>query len=249
MADDTTDALQAGIEAAQEAGETEKAAALYRRQQGTTDPYGLEPGPVPAAEGDSEGDVQPTDADAVDLAAIQRMPSGGMDDYQPWSALTEAEQNDEFESVMSRADPEMARRELGVAWPGGEYDRNVAFVTATAGAVSNTAAALRVLEAVGVADHPELIKWMANVGRLLAVVPGDAATIPTSKSKGKPMTNTMDTKAIEERIDAIEDDIDRAKSRGDYTKANALYAAQQSLYRRLPGGSDPAVGSSGGPTT
>ncbi len=48
---DATDAQQAGIEAAQAKGDTETAQALYRRQQGTSGPYGLE-APVHTSEGD-----------------------------------------------------------------------------------------------------------------------------------------------------------------------------------------------------
>ena len=47
---DTSDEIQAQIEEATNAGDHAKAAALYRQQQGTTDPYGLEPAPVPAVE-------------------------------------------------------------------------------------------------------------------------------------------------------------------------------------------------------
>ena len=186
-----------------------------------------------------------TDDAVADPSDIQGLPSGSMDAYVPWDTLTEGEQDDAFEDVFARADPEMARRELQVTWPGGDYESNVAFVNAMANALPNGAAALRVLEAVGVADHPELIKALAWVGRQLAGVPGDATTIGTTTTKGKPMSNP---KAIESQIRDMDKAMDKAKAEGDRGELGRLYQAQQGLYRRLPGGSDPVVGSSGGPT-
>ena len=47
---DTADALQSQIDDAKAAGDVGKANELYRRQMGVgDDPYGVEPGPAPAA--------------------------------------------------------------------------------------------------------------------------------------------------------------------------------------------------------
>ena len=55
----------------------------------------------------------------------------------------------------------------------------------------------------------------------------------------------MATNQIEARIDTLQDEIDIALGRNDHGKAQALFTRQQELYRRLPGGSEPIVGSSG----
>ncbi len=58
------------------------------------------------------------------------------------------------------------------------------------------------------------------------------------------MTNTIGTK-VQAQIEALEDQIDKAQARNDTDKANRLYQEQQALYQRLPGGSEPIVGSEG----
>ena len=67
---DATDALQSQLEEATSAGNMELASSLYRKQQGTTDPYGLE-APVPAAEG-SDADQEERNKELVRREALVR---------------------------------------------------------------------------------------------------------------------------------------------------------------------------------
>ena len=53
--------------------------------------------------------------------------------------------------------------------------------------------------------------------------------------------------SVQAKIDALDDEIQTAQNRSDPGKAQALYEKQASLYRMLPGGRDPVVGTSGGP--
>lgn len=246
------DALQAQIDEAVAADDMGLADSLYQRQIGNTDPYGDKAEAAAAEAGalallsDTKGDDPPADVVAAELSEAEALPPTAMDEYQPWDALTEAEKDDEFESVMARSDPEMSSRELRVTWPGGDYDRNAEIIVATLKAIPGSAAAMRVLEvAGGVANHPDVMKWVAQVGRLLAVA-GDPTTISSTTRKAKTMTtDTMNTAAIEAQIKGMEKEIDRANAENDPTEANRLYLIQQQLYGRLPGGSEPIVGRSG----
>lgn len=57
----------------------------------------------------------------------------------------------------------------------------------------------------------------------------------------------MNTAAIEAQIKTLDRDIERAQAEQD-PDVDALYQRQQALYRLLPSGSEPIVGS-GGRTT
>lgn len=222
---ETLDALETQIAAARATGDDALANRLYQQQQGVegaVDPYS-------AADSDH-------DAGTVEHADIE---GTGMADYVPWDALTEAEQGEAFDSVMARSDPAAALRELQTAWPGAELQRNVEFAWATVAAIPGSAEALQVLEAVGIADHPALIQWLASAGRLMAGVSGDPTTVPKG---GPPMA---DTDAIEDAIDALQEQIEQAQARHDTGRANRLYQQQLDLQRSMPGGSGPAVGHGG----
>ena len=57
--------------------------------------------------------------------------------------------------------------------------------------------------------------------------------------------DSMNTAAIEARIEAIHDEIDVVRAKGRSDKANALYQEALALEARLPGGTEPIVGSGG----
>ena len=220
----TNDSIQADIEEAQAAGNGELAQELYLKQQGT------------------EPDTADDDAQVSD---IQGLGGTRLEAYQDYDVLDEDQRDAEFDRVYSLAEPGPAEAALRATWPGAEYDRNREFGDAMLAAVPGSLDMVRVLEVVGLADHPDLIRWVVAAGRLMAGVPGDPATIPTTRSEGKPMGNV---KAIEARIDELQGRIEKAQLQRDTSTANRLYAEQLALGRRLPGGGDPVVGSSGGPT-
>ena len=248
---DDSPELQAQIDAAHQAGDLAKENELYLRQIGNVDHSGdkaeaaaVEAGALAVLK-DAKADDAPADADPAELSEAEALPATAMDEYQPWDALTEAEKDGEFESVMARSDPEMSSRELRVAWPGGDYDRNAEIIVATLKAIPGSAAAMRVLEvAGGVANHPDVMKWVAQVGRLLAVIPGDASTIKDRKAKAM-TTDTMNTAAIEAKIKGIHQEMEKASAENDFGEANRLYLIEQELYGRLPGAGEPIVGSGG----
>lgn len=57
--------------------------------------------------------------------------------------------------------------------------------------------------------------------------------------------DTMNTPAVEAKIKQMDGEIAKATAENDYGEANRLYAIQQELYGRLPGGSEPMVGRGG----
>ncbi len=211
--------LEDAIEAAQAAGDHDRAQELYRQSMG----------------------VDAEDGPDNDTSGIQ--PGTSMAEYEPYDDVSEDQKDEAFEGVLALSDPDTARGILQAEWPGAEYDKNVEFAASVLGAVSNSAKALRVLEAVGVADHPDLVRWLASAGRLMADVPGDPNSIPTPH-KGTAMDSTIGGN-IEAQIDALQDQIDKAQAVNNDTKANTLYQKQLALERLLPGGSEPIVGSEG----
>ena len=243
---DSSEALQGEIDAAMAADDLGLADSLYQRQIGSTDlARSREPGePAPEVEdkakpeGNGE-DPGPSPSDIEDQGGSR------LADYKPYGELSEDEQGQEFDRVFSLADPDTSRGILQAEWPGADFDQNVAFGEAVLAAVPGSLDVLRVLEVVGLADHPDLIRWVASVGRSLAGKSGDPTSIPSTLGKGKQMSNS---KAVEAQIAALEDEMDKAEAVNDSIKLQELYEKQQGLYRLLPGGADPAVGSSGGPT-
>ena len=187
---------------------------------------------VPAvAEGDDTG---------VDPSDIQGVPGTSLDDYQPYDALTEDEKDEAFEHVFAFADPEMSERTLRVGWPGDEYDRNVEFSRAMIEAIPGSLDAMRVLEVVGIADHPHLIKWLAAAGRLMAGVSGDPTTIPQLRDSN--MT-TQSQDAYDDEIDALRAKAAAASAVGDYEKANKFSERERRLIAHRHG--DEVIGPGG----
>ena len=248
---DASDALQTQIDEAIAADDPGLADELYRRQIGNTDPYGEQAAAQAVAEAI---DAPPEAAPKADAPAEPAGPSpddvdhgmGGtrLDDYKSYDQLTEDERGQEFDRVFSLADPDTSKGILQKQWPGAEYDKNLAFGEAALAAIPGSLDVLRVLEVVGLADHPDLIRWLVSAGRAMASKPGDPATIPINSGANSQMVN-MSTKDIEARIDTIQDEIDHAQARNDDSKAQSLYEQQQALYRLLPGGGAPIVGSQG----
>ena len=245
---DDSPSLQSQIDAAVLANDMGLADDLYRRQIGTADlARTRDPGePAPVAEVPVEGQVEdaaepagpsPSDVD-------QGMGGSGMDEYVPYDSLSEDEKDTAFEGVMSLSEPGVSEGIFKREWPGAEYDRNREFGDAALRAVSGSLDVLRVLETVGIADHPALVRWIVSVGHLLASQPGDPSSISTNLGASKQMVG-MNTAQIEAKIDSLEDAIDAAQARNDTTKAQLLFETQQGLYQQLPGGREPIVGGSG----
>ena len=168
MTDESTaDALQVQIDAAQDAGDAKKANALYREQMGVEpESHALEP-VEPVAE--DEGSVEPvaedteveSDAPVVATPGFEELTEKWQAEYVPWHDLSETEQNDQYEKIYAAADPEMANRTLQVAW-GGDMAANVEFAKAMMVATPGSLDVLRVLESVGMGDHPAILKWLAS---------------------------------------------------------------------------------------
>ena len=178
MSDESTaDALQVQIDAAQAEGNSVKANALYREQMGVApEPHALEP-VEPVAEGEEPVEPAATeDAPATALMPVhsdfEALAERWQAEYVPWHDLSETEQNDQYEKIYAAADPGMAVRTLKVAW-GGDTDRNVEFAKGAMVSIPHSLEVLRVLESVGLGDHPSVLKFLASAGRLLAATPGD----------------------------------------------------------------------------
>ena len=128
---------------------------------------------------------------------------------------------------------------LKAEW-GSDMGANLDFFQAFALAHSDI---YEILDANGLGDHPVIIRVGAMLGRRYATAPGNPGQITARKGK-QTMDSTMSTN-VEAQIEQLGDEIDAAQARNDGIKAQALYEKQQDLYRLLPGGRDPAVGSGG----
>ena len=235
---DESPELQEQIDAARQAGDPVLADELYQKQIGNTDPYGDKAAAAGAVAvlSDARGEGE-AEAPSPSPSDIQGMGGSGMADYVPYDKLSEDEKDKAFEDVFLLADPDTSKGVLQREWPGAEFDRNVAFGEAFLTAIPGTAKALRVLETVGVADHPDLVRVIVAAGRLMAATAGDPTTIPTTTEKGKQMSTIKD---IEAEIRSLQGAIDKAQAQHDGPEANRLYQEQLALGRRLPGGADPA---------
>lgn len=241
MTDDSVaaaDALNSEIDAAKESGDTAKAQALYARQQGTEDPYGLEPAPPSPAAPDGEGDP-PAQTSTGEITVATNAEdetvtvSGEMDFAGNAEHVAAA-----LECMGVWDGDELAN--LQAEW-GSDMGQNLEYAVAFGQAHPDVSA---ILEASGFGDHPAIIKVSAILGRRYATVPGDPGEITTRKGRTQ-MADNMSTKDIEARIDALGDDIDKARLQGRPDKANLLYAEQLRLDGLLPGGSEPIIGRDG----
>ena len=247
---DTGEIVQSEAEAAIERAyyienDPAKANALYQKLIGSTDREGEAPAPVVEVpdEGKAESGDEPAGPSPDDVD--KGMGGGGMADYVSYDSLSADEQDKAFDGMMSLSDPDVSAGILKREWLGDEYDKNREFVNAALMANPYGARVVRILEAAGgVVNHPDLVRFMAHEGRALASKSGDSASIPISTSEGKKMAN-MNTSQIETAIDNLSDEIDAAQARNDDTKAQILYERQQQLFRLLPGGGDPIIGSQG----
>ena len=120
------------------------------------------------------------DDSVADPSDTQGMPGSDFAEYVPITDLTKFEQDDEIERIYRQADPETSARILRVAWPGADYETNVEFAQQMMTAIPGSVEVLRVLEAAGIGDSPDILKWLASAGRLMAGVPGDPTTLPTT---------------------------------------------------------------------
>lgn len=179
------------------------------------------------------------ESDSVSPSDIEGMSGGNMDDYVSWDTLSELERDDEFERVLRRSDPGFSEAELREGWRGGEYDRNREFGNAMLRATTGSAAALRVLEAVGIADHPDLVKWIVSAGRAMAAKSGDPASITNKRE-----TTMEDEDAFEDAITDIRAKGREAHQRGDYARANRFAAREREMYAKRDG-DGPVVGRDG----
>ena len=217
-----------------------KANLLYAKQLGRDDGEGEQlPSPqVPeVVQDEGKGAAEPEDT-GPRPSDIENMGGGGMNDYEPYDQLSEDQKDERFESMMALSDPDTSKGILQAEMPGAEFARNVELADAALRANPHGAKVLMLLEAVGISDHPDIVRFIMHEGRALASKPGDPATIPTTMIEGKKMT---DVRAIQAEIDTLEVEIDKATAQGDSIEAQEMFARQQNLYRQLPGGDGPIV--------
>ena len=236
---DTADALQVQIDAAKAAGNNELAQALYQKQQGTDDPYGRE---APDG-GDDPSDADTDDGVADSLSAVGSPPDG------EWT-FDRPEVVDHQFALMEAAFGELAT-DLKSEW-GADSGLNLEFAAAASREFeANYPELTSVLDKRGGTNDPLIIEMLAVMGREWAETPGDPGTVRLFPNTGghEQETTMSNTNDIQSQIRDMEKAMDRAEVEGDREERSRLFRAQQELYRRLPGGGDPVVGSSGGPTT
>ncbi len=246
LAEMATDvSIDMDIEAAQEAGDDAEANRLHQIRGGIDpdNPYELA---VSGVDGETLPEVVESDDDAQPEPSPDDIENGGasefMESYAPWDSLSEQEQDEEFAGVFNRVDS--AEAELRVSWTGADLEQNAKFAFGALVSNPHGAGVLRAMQAVGIADHPDFIRFLADQGRRLAVVSGDPSTI--SKQKGNDTMSETSTENIQTQIDALERQIEQFEGDpGRDSERNDLYQRQLALGRKLPGGSAPIVGSGG----
>lgn len=233
---DNSPELQEQIQAATDARDDVLAAELYRRQQGTTDAFEPEPVPVPAVT-DAEGDDPPEDTGELVVATNAEDEtvaiSGGMDFAGNPDHVVHA-----LACMEVWGEDEVAP--LQAKW-GSDMGANLGYFQAFALAHPDVH---ELLVASGFGDHPAIIEAGAILGRAYVTKSGDPSRVTTRKAKAMTIDN-MATNEIEAQIETLQDEIDAALAKNDHGKAQKKYLLQQALYGRLPGGSEPIVGSQG----
>ena len=240
------DEYMAESRAAKARGDHETAAELYtrandlHRTQSGLPPDDAEPAPDDAeAPGHAGDDVKPGD--------IEGPPATDLTAYVNFDSLSEQDQEDEYERVMLLASRGASESALRREWPGEEYSRNLAFSAALLEVIPGSLEALRVLEAAGVSEHPSVIRWAVSVGRLLAREAGDASTIPSTATGKETKMDPIDSDTFNERADDLMTEEVQARARGNLGKSKRLQREIRALFVRQYG-TEPAIGSSGGPT-
>ena len=215
--------FEADIEAAQAAGDDERAQALYLKSQG------LDTGDDAAEPGDDVGES----------SDIGPPPDG------EWTFDRPEVVDHQFK--LMEADFGDLATDLKAEW-GADAGQNLEFALATSREFEeHYPEVVSTIMTRGAGHDPLVIELLAVLGRQWAETPGDPTTVrlfPNGQDQETSMTNTIGTK-VQAQIEALEDQIDKAAARNDTDKANRLYQEQQALYRRQPGGREPIVGSEG----
>lgn len=242
MSEDAADALEGAIEEAKAAGNIGRANDLYQRQ------LALEAGvPVVSQEpAPAEDDVAPQTGAGEVVVAVNAEDeiatiSGGLDfagdpDHvaHALEAMSVWDYDENGELTGGLVD------NLKANW-GSDLGANLGYFQSFALAHPDV---YEILVASGFGDHPAIIEAGAMLGRAYVTKSGDPSRVTTRKAGVNTMDN-MATNQIEARIDTLQDEIDAALAKNDHGKAQKKYLLQQALYGRLPGGSEPIVGSQG----
>lgn len=236
---EAADALNAQIETAKAAGDSEKAQALYQEQQGT----------APDGEGDlpAQTSTGAPDADAASVA--EALSAVGSPPEGEWTFARPEVVDHQF-ALMEAAFGDMAT-DLRKEW-GADAGVNLQFADAAAAQFEESfPEVIAVFEKHGGVNDPMVVELLAVIGRQGADTPGDPGTVrlfpnPGGTETRQPnMTDNMATKDIQGRIDALEGVIEKARARGEHSRANDAYLEQLRLGALLPGAGEPIVGRGG----
>ena len=215
---DTADALESEIEAAQQAGDHERANALYRRQQG------VEVAEQALVAGDEGVDPDHTEGDEG-LAETSTPP--------PISA----ELADQLLEVYSEYEADEVA-ELRREWHGTEMTANFGYIKW----FLDEYVPPHLIEEVP--DNIALLRLGAAVGReLFHRHHADAG----ERSEGARNMHEIDASNFDEKTDDLMTAADAARAAGNLAKADRLEREIRALFVKRYG-TGPAVGSSGGPT-
>ena len=159
---DTSDALQAQIDEAKDAGDDAKAQALYQRQQGT-DLHGDEAASSVPAVSDTSGDA------ATDLPGLPAPPEG------EWTFARPEVVNHQF-AIMEADFGELAT-DLRSEW-GADAGRNLEFALATSLEFeAHYPELVATVAARGAGADPLIVELLAQLGRQWTATPGDPRTV------------------------------------------------------------------------
>ena len=232
------DDLQLRIEQAQSEGRDADAQALYQRQQGTTDPYGLEP-----VEPDAEGE----DTDAQPPASRDITVATNADDetVRITTEMDFANNPDHVKEALESmavwdADGNNWVEELKAHW-GSDLPANLGYARAFSEAHPDVA---QVLETVGLGDHPGLVLAAAILGRRYSTRAGDPSENTTQKAGVQAMTTEDIDTDFDEKTTQLMDEAAQARSAGNLAKSTRLQKEIDAMFAKRYGG-EPIVGSGG----
>ena len=229
---DNSPELQEQIQEAQDAGDDEKAQALYLRQQGTEDAHSLEPA-VPAV-------VEGEGGDAADPPGLPAPPEG------EWTFARPEVVNHQF-AIMEADFGELAT-DLRSEW-GADAGRNLEFAFATSLVFeAEYPEVVSTIARRGAGADPLIVELLAVLGRQWAETPGDPTTVrlfPNSDGHGQERNmSEINTDDFDEKTETLMNEEAEARAAGNLGKSNRLQREIRALFVRRYG-KEPIVGSGG----
>ena len=188
--------------------------------------------------------IDPSGVDAI-LEGVVDVDKPGDDADEPSPNLIPPDESEEADlsfTGLSETYPEIAEALQGEWGTGREFGANMEFAR-QAVMEFQTPELRAAFEESGVGDDPNFIRALASIGRRLAAVPGDPHSIKDTGRRDQMADNEEVIREKLDRLHALQHSPD-IREQELYKKPKTQRALEQ-LYRSLPGGNEPVVGTGG----